>query len=326
MDNKNWSVEVVPIHGPEDLQETTQGSHLEIVQLKPGKLRGSITHFRIGNTGISVGRFSSGIRMRGTLDREKVVLGTILNSAGRITQWWTDVQPGDVGVFPARVEFDAIHRGGTGYLAVSVTLPELLSMLGSEEQRLADTAFWNTKRLCRTDPLISNEMLQRLMRTVSGVERKFIAPSTQAADFLQRSIIEAFVVNLMSALPPGKVLSHYTGARLVNEAEDYVDAEGGRPVHISELCGALKVSRRTLHRSFADTLGMGPNAYLRRRRLSAIRSVLRQCDPKTISIGDVAFEYGFPETGRFAAYYRAHFGEIPSETCRSSSVGIRAKT
>jgi len=68
---------------------------------------------------------------------------------------------------------------------------------------------------------------------------------------------------------------------------------------------------------------MGPIAYLRSRHLSTIRSVLRRGDPETISIGDVAFEYGFPEAGRFAAYYRADFGEAPSETCRFKSVGIR---
>jgi AraC family ethanolamine operon transcriptional activator len=317
--DKTWSMEVVTIHGPEDLRETTRGSEVEIVQLKPGKLRGSITHFDIRNTGISVGRFNSEIRMRGTLHRENVVLGTILDEAGRVTQWWTDVRRGDVGIFPACAEFDAIHGGGAGYLVVSIALPELSLMLGGEE-RLADPAFWNTKRLCHTDPPTSNEILQRLMRITSGLKRKFTAASIGAADFLQRSIIEAFMVGLMSAVPPEKG-SCYTGARLVSEAEDYVNAAGGRPVHISELCCALKASRRTLHRAFADTLGMGPVAYLRSRRLSAVRSVLRRCDPRTISIGDVAFEYGFPETGRFAAYYRAHFGESPSETCRTRSVG-----
>ena len=317
--DKTWSMEVVTIHGPEDLRETTRGSDVEIVQLKPGKLRGSITHFGIRNTGISVGRFDSEIRMRGTLHREKVVLGTILDSASRVTPWWTDVQRGDVGIFPARVEFDAIHGGGAGYLVVSIALSELSSMLEGEE-RLADPAFWNTKRLCHTDPLTSNEMPQRLMKIMSGVKRKFTAASSGAADFLQRSILEAFTAVLMSTLPPEKGRFCYTGARLVSEAEDYVNAAGGRPVHISELCSALKASRRTLHRAFADTLGVGPIAYLRSRRLSAVRSVLRRCDPGTISIGDVAFEYGFPETGRFAAYYRAHFGETPSETCRSRSV------
>jgi AraC family ethanolamine operon transcriptional activator len=253
--------------------------------------------------------------MRGALHQERIVLGTILDSAGRVTQWWKDVRPGDIGVFPARVEFDAIHSGGAGYLVVSIAVPELLSTLQSEEQ-LADPSFWNTRGVYHTDPFIGAEMLKQLMEIISGIEHKLGAPSAQVADFLQRSIIESFVVGLTGAIPPARERD-YPGARLVSEAEDYIDAAGGRPVHISELCSILKVSRRSLHRAFADALGIGPNAYLRRRRLSAIHSALRRCDPATISIGELAFEYGFPETGRFAAYYRAHFGETPSETLRS---------
>jgi len=243
-----------------------------------------------------------------------------------VTQWWKDVRPGDIGVFPALVEFDAIHDGGAAYLLVSIALPELLATLGGEEH-LADPAFWNTKRVYNTDSFIGAEMLRRLIGIISGIEHKFTAPSDQGADFLQRSIVESFVLALMSALAPASARSYTgarTGARLVSETEDYIDATDGRPVHISELCSALKVSRRSLHRAFADTLGIGPAAYLRRRRLSAIRSILGRCDTATSSIGDLAFEYGFPETGRFAAYYRAHFGETPSETLRSRSVSARS--
>ena len=311
-------MENVPIKGPEGLRETTRGSDVEIVQLNPGKLVGSIKHFGVGNLVITLGRFNSEIRMRGTLHPEKIVLGTILDSTGLSMQWWKDLQVGDVGVFPASVEFDAIHSGRTAYLTVSISLPDLLSMLGGEEH-LADPGFWNTKRLCSPDPRASAEMLQRLTRIIAGVENKLTAPSDRAADFLQRTIIESFVVGLTHDLPPGSA-RFYTGARLVTETEDFVDAAGGRPVHISELCSALKVSRRSLHRAFTDTLGIGPAAYLRRRSLSSIRAILSRSDPATISIGDLAFEYGFPETGRFAAYYRAHFGEAPSETLRSKSV------
>jgi AraC-like DNA-binding protein len=318
LDKKTWSAEIVPINGPEGLRETTRGSDVEIVQLNPGKLVGSIKHFGVGNLVITLGRFSSEIRMRGTLHQEKIVLGTILDSAGLSMQWWKDLQVGDVGVFPACVEFDAIHTGRAAYLTVSIALPDLLSMLGGEEH-LADPGFWNTKRLCNPDPRTGAGMLQRLTGMISGIEYKLTAPSDRAADFLQRSIIESFVVGLKSALPPASARS-YTGARLVTETEDFVDAAGGRPVHISELCSALKLSRRSLHRAFTDTLGIGPAAYLRRRRLSTIRSILSRCDTATISIGDLAFEYGFPEPGRFAAYYRSHFGETPSETLRSRSV------
>lgn len=322
--DKPWSIGVVPINGPEDLRETTRGSNIEVIQLKPGKLQGSITHLEIGNLGISVGRFNSAIRMRGALHQDKIVLGTIIDSADRVTQWRQDVQPGDVGIFPAGVEFDAIHSGSAAYLVVSLGLAELSSILAGEDH-LTDSAFLNRKRLCHTDPQIACEMLEQLTRVISDVKRKFAASPDQAGDFLKRSIIESFVAALVSSLPKDGERSFRTGARLVSEIEDYVDAVHGRPVHVSEICSALKVSRRTLHRAFADTLGIGPVAYLRHRRLSAIRSVLMRSDPATISIGDVAFEYGFSESSRFAAYYRAHFGEKPSDTFRSRSTGIGSR-
>ena len=315
-------MEIVPINGSDDLREATRGADLEIVQLKPGKLRGSIRHFSIGNLGISSGQFSSETRVRGTMHRERVVLGTLLDSAGRSTQWWKEIKPGDVGVFPPHVEIDVIHGGVTAYLVVSIPLTDLASMLAGEE-RLADHAFWNTKGVYHTDPLIGARMLRRLIGIMSGIEKNHTAASGYGADFLKRSMIESFLVSLMSAIPSASSRSH-TGARLVSEAEDYVDAAGPRPVHISELCSALRVSRRSLHRAFADTLAIGPAAYLRSRRLSAIQSVLSRSDPATVSIGELAFEHGFPEAGRFSAYYRAHFGETPSQTSRSRPVSARS--
>src|SRR5215469_15468155 len=144
MHNQISSLETVPINGPEDLRETLRGSDVETVQLKPGKLQGSITHIGIGNLGISTGQFSSETRFRGTLHRERVVLGTMLDSAGRSTQWWREIGPGDISVFPAHVELDAIHGGFTSYLAVSIPASELASMLAAEEH-LADPVFWDTK-------------------------------------------------------------------------------------------------------------------------------------------------------------------------------------
>jgi AraC family ethanolamine operon transcriptional activator len=283
---------IVPINGPEDLRETTRGADIEAVQLKPGKLQGSIKHFGIGNLEISQGRFSSDVRLRGILHRERVVLGTILDSAGLSTQWWKDVQPRDIGIFPALAEFDAIHCGGAAYLTVSILLPELLSMLGGEEH-LADPAFWNARRLCRSESHIGAVQLQQLVGILSSIDDKVAAPSDQAADFLQRSILEYFVMGVSRALPQGSARS-YTGARLVSETEDYLDAADGRPVHISELCSALKVSRRSLHRAFAEALGMGPVAYLRRRRLSAVHSVLRRRDSATVQLANLPSSTAFP--------------------------------
>jgi AraC-like DNA-binding protein len=170
----------------------------------------------------------------------------------------------------------------------------------------------------RTNPLIGEEIRRRLTGIIRNLERNTAAASPQAVDFLRRSIIEAFVTSFINALPPHRAPTIYAAARLVRELENYVDAAGGRPVHISELCSVLRVSRRTLHRAFADTLNMGPVGYLRRRRLSAIQVILKRNDP-AIPIADIAFEHGFSEPGRFAAYYHSLFGETPSETRRSAS-------
>src|SRR5215831_3540710 len=176
MHNQTWSMEMVSIDGPDDLREATRGADLEIVQLKPGKLRGSIRHFGIGDLGISTGLFSAETRVRGTLHQDRVVLGTLLDSASRSTQWWSEIRPGDVGVFPPNAEIDVIHGGVTAYLVVSIPLPGLVSMLAGEED-LADPSFWNAKAVYPTNPGICAEMLRRFVRIISGLEQRSAAPS-----------------------------------------------------------------------------------------------------------------------------------------------------
>jgi AraC family ethanolamine operon transcriptional activator len=89
-----------------------------------------------------------------------------------------------------------------------------------------------------------------------------------------------------------------------------------RAVHISELCGRLKISRRTLHRCFEDALGVGPSTFLRQKRLCLVHSALRRSDPEKTMVTDVATEFGFVELGRFSQQYRDLFGEYPHETLR----------
>ena len=96
--------------------------------------------------------------------------------------------------------------------------------------------------------------------------------------------------------------------------EEYLEEAGMRPVHISEICTALGVPRRSLHRAFNEVFGMGPVTFLRHKRLCAIHSILRESIPGTTTVATVAMQQGFYELGRFSQYYRAMFGEYPSQT------------
>jgi transcriptional regulator GlxA family with amidase domain len=94
----------------------------------------------------------------------------------------------------------------------------------------------------------------------------------------------------------------------------FVDRHGGRVPNIAALCEAAGVSERTLRSLFTDAFGVGPNRYLRTRRLQVIRATLAVADPRSQTVSGIARRFGFSDAGRMAAEYRALFGEYPSAT------------
>src|SRR5262245_27787855 len=315
MHSKILTMDMARIESSHQLRECTRGSDVDVVQLKAGRQRGFVAHIAIDSLAMSVGRFALDARARGLINPNMITLGMMLASPGRVSYWREDVRPGDVVITPPGAEIDAIYLSDAWYVTIAMTPSDLTSALGGED-RLPDAGYWNVKGVRHVDPRLGEEVRRRLASIILNLKCN-IATSAQAVDFLRRSIIEAFVVSSLNALPQDRAPSLSTGARLVSEVESYVDAAEGRPVHISELCSALRVSRRSLHRAFVDTLNMGPVGYLRRRRLSAIQTALKRPDRATVPIADIAFENGFSDPGRFAAYYRSLFGESPSQARRS---------
>jgi AraC-like DNA-binding protein len=105
--------------------------------------------------------------------------------------------------------------------------------------------------------------------------------------------------------------------------EDVLASNSHEQPNMPELCAAVGVPERTLRMCCADFLGMSPSQYARLRRLTLVRAALRQAKPATTNIAEVARQYGFSELGRFAAAYRAAFGEAPSTTLRGHRLKVR---
>ena len=84
------------------------------------------------------------------------------------------------------------------------------------------------------------------------------------------------------------------------------------------IAAALGVSKRTIGHDFHQLFGIGPARYLRLRRMVAARRALLAREG---SVTRIAVAHGFTELGRFAAEYRAVFGDTPSQTLKVRDPG-----
>jgi AraC-like DNA-binding protein len=100
----------------------------------------------------------------------------------------------------------------------------------------------------------------------------------------------------------------------VREASDYIRTNLKKNLTIPDLATAMRCSSRSLQAAFARHYGYSPNQFLRICRLEAAHVELLNSN-KTIT--EIALEYGFSNTGRFAKYFYQHFKKKPSDILRN---------
>ena len=144
----------------------------------------------------------------------------------------------------------------------------------------------------------------------------------EAVHGLEQQLIEAVVDCLAkgSVIDPSPAMCERQDVALRFEA--LLQTQPARAHRMIEICSALGVSAQTLRVSCEAQLGMGPAEYIRRRRMQLAHHELRHGNYDTASISTVARHYGFRGLGRFAAGYRALYGELPSATLRRGSDGV----
>ncbi|WP_437889156.1 HTH-type transcriptional regulator EutR [Phytobacter sp. V91] len=109
-------------------------------------------------------------------------------------------------------------------------------------------------------------------------------------------------------------ISHQTYRRLQSRAREYVLENMSEPLTVLDLCNQLHVSRRTLQNAFHAISGIGPNAWLKRIRLNAVRRELISPWSQNATVKDAALQWGFWHLGQFATDYQQLFAEKPSLT------------
>jgi AraC-like DNA-binding protein len=307
------TVETRDLDGFDGLQQAVKGTHFDIVQLGRGKLHGRISYLGIGDLTLSLNSFSVGVCAQRTNDDDKILIGMLLSAADRVTQWSFDMVPGDVVAIPPLSEHHAAHRGASSYAVIQLD-PRELPALFADEPRLADQENWQDKNRYRANSDIGMISARRLSLLADQLASLQGTLSDEVTRFLKRTVIECMTVPIRGSLPSYESNHLPSAAKLVRRVEDYLEITGDRPLHISELCSELHLSRRSLHRAFHEIFGIGPVTFLRQKRLCTAYSMLKASAPTETTVAEVAIQQGFVELGRFSHDYHLTFGEYPSQT------------
>ena len=88
----------------------------------------------------------------------------------------------------------------------------------------------------------------------------------------------------------------------------HVDANLDRRISVSELAALLPLSSSYFHRAFKRTFGVGPHAYLTRRRIEAAQSLMLTTHD---SLTDIAMTCGLADQSHLSRWFRRIVGESP---------------
>jgi AraC-like DNA-binding protein len=244
----------------------------------------------------------------------RLVFVTFAAKSGPPLLWdGVELQPGDV-VFHSQGEDMHQRTSGACHWASIAQTPAHLAAC-SKALTGKDLMPPPAGQVLRLPPSAGASVRQLHAHASRLVEKKpELIAHPEVARALEQDLIYALVTCLSDGVRRQDVAPRRRWADVMSQFEEALAAHLERPQHLPELCQAIGVPERTLRACCAEFLGMGPIRYLRLRRLGMVRAALRQADPSTANVSDVARRHGFLQPGRFAAEYRAVFGEAPSTT------------
>lgn len=140
----------------------------------------------------------------------------------------------------------------------------------------------------------------------------------RAAASLERTLLSVFIELLASHYPEDKTRPGDIAHAQLALIEAWIEANLGDAFGVEDLADVAGVSSRCVQLAFARLRGCTPMQFVLQRRLERARALLQAPAPST-TVTSAAMDCGCFHLGRFAAAYRATFGEKPSETLARSA-------
>ena len=222
------------------------------------------------------------------------------------------VSPDCYVVCPPSSEGLVFHAGAIEYAIITVAAPDAVDLVDAIRGELATAVrAWIIRPPVKEARALASSLIEfrttlRLPSdTMTGESIKEIVVRLHGA--LERCLRAAVVGELKK--------EHFRSpSSIVRRTEEVYRQRLAKRVSIAELSMVAGVSERSLRNAFHQVCMTSPKKYLRLVALHQVRRSLRAAPDAHAAVTTAATRHGFYELGRFAAQYRALFGEAPSET------------
>lgn len=130
------------------------------------------------------------------------------------------------------------------------------------------------------------------------------------AESLSQSLALHLLRHPSSSIQMRNVEHLYAMPAAIRRAIDYLEANIGESIGLTELARAAQISPSTLTRQFKRATGLAPHQYLLRRRIEHARVLLQR---GTLSVAQVAHATGFADHSHLTRSFRRHLGIAPHD-------------
>lgn len=226
------------------------------------------------------------------------------------------VTPNSLLVMPVSGEFESVSAPDfdSVHLAIPITL---LEQVAAEQFRLPLHLLMPDTRCFCPDGGAHLRRLRTLLQALThGPEEGHRTTATRLDQPLEKEITYLVLACLDDGEAKPPVGPRSTRMKSFARALEVISESGENDMGVGQLALKAGVSRRTLENAFCDSLGVGPAAFLKSRRLHNLSKALRAADPASTGVAPLARAHGFHHLGQLASDYCSLFGELPSATLR----------
>lgn len=313
------------VHEPEALAAAIHNATFLPCQLSGGPSPSTLIRVPCPMLCLDLVSLGASFLFTGTMAADCYTLIFVLESEQRMSRSFNfgiEHRGGYMGFFPPGGALDAYTPEGYANASLSIPIPAFAASVQRMFPEIPAKVLQHGAgmRIGAPEQVYLRGLLKAVMEGI-GNPAGTIADGTGRKQ-LEAELLDAFMVALRggceSIVPPPGFRAAKRFKRL-RQARDYMADHLHEPVSLTELCGETGMSRRGVEMLFRDTLGIGPNAFLRRQRLHGARRALQSASFESGVVKEIALTYGFWHMGHFAQEYHRVFGETPSGTLIRSS-------